>query len=81
MTSCSPPATINFPLDTIMSNTQKDVLIKELLFLLYVNSELDSEILEARYEQGYYHMLSVEDLQHKISTIQENVSDYVHDFQ
>ena len=65
-----------------MPNTQKDVLIKELLFLLYVNSELDSEVLEARYEQGYYHILSIDDLQYKISMIQENVSDvYVHDFQ
>jgi len=65
-----------------MSSNIKDVLIKELLFLLYVNSELDSEVLEARYEQGYYHMLSIDDLRHKISLIQESVSDvYVHDFQ
>jgi hypothetical protein len=82
LTTCSPPATINLPLGTTMSKRQKDVLIKELIFLLYVNSELDSDILEARYQQGYYHVLSIEDLQHKITLIQENFSDvHVHDFQ
>ena len=57
-----------------MSHDLKDSLIKEFLFLLYVNSDIDHKILETRYEQGYYHMLSIEDLQHKISLIQETVS-------
>lgn len=65
-----------------MSHDLKESLIKEFLFLLYVNSDLDPQLLESRYEEGYYHMLSIEDLQQKISQIQETVSnEYLHHLQ
>lgn len=65
-----------------MSHDLKESLIKEFLFLLYVNSDLDAQLIESRYEEGYYHMLSIEDLQQKISQIQETVSnEYLYNLQ
>lgn len=65
-----------------MSHDLKESLIKEFLFLLYVNSDLDPQLIESRYEEGYYHMLSIEDLQQKISQIQETVSnEYLYNLQ
>ena len=50
----------------------KDRLIKDLLFLLYLNSDTDPNLLSARYEDGYYDRMTIEELQQRISTIQES---------
>lgn len=56
----------------------KDTLIKQLLFLLFESSDIDPEILSSRYQEGYYDYLSIEQLQRKITQIQESICDVYH---
>lgn len=56
----------------------KDQLIKQLLFLLFEYSDIDPEILSSRYGEGYYNFLSIEQLQEKITRIQESIYNVYH---